>query len=95
MSLIDSLNDYCTAQQVNMNCDETKIMVFGQNPKTVTVNFRWKIGGQSLMIVGKYKYLGIWLNWNCQFNLTESVGIDFHPSHNLPSESLASPTMPI
>ena len=69
--MIDSLNDYCTAQQVNVNCDKTKIMVFGQNPKTV--NFKWKIGGQSLMIVRKYKYLGIWLNWNCKFkeHLTE------------------------
>ena len=48
-----------------MNTTKTKIIVFGQNPKHV--KYQWKINSQPFEVVGKYKYLGTWLNWNCTF----------------------------
>ena len=63
--MIDSLLCYCTKYHLEINTTKTKILVFGQNPKYV--NFQWNINSQPLEVVGKYKYLGTWLNWNCTF----------------------------
>ena len=66
-NMIDSLNNYHTTQQLNVNCDKTKIMVFSLNPKTG--NFRSKLEANlSLMIVGKYKYI-----WGLSNLITKSL----------------------
>ena len=65
-NLINSLHQYCINKHLAINSDKTKILVFGQNPKFI--KYQWSIGNQKLQIVGKFKYLGIWLSWNGKFN---------------------------
>ena len=64
-TLINSLNRYCTDNKLQVNSSKTKILVIGQNPKCV--DNHWFINNENLEIVAKYKYLGIWFNWNCNF----------------------------
>ena len=56
---------YCTDNKLQVNSSKTKILVIGQNPKCV--DNHWFINNENLEIVAKYKYLGIWFNWNCNF----------------------------
>ena len=62
---IYSLHLYCRHKYLEINSDKTKILVFGQ--KSLSVTDSLEIGPKSLEIVNKYKYLGTWLCWNCDF----------------------------
>ena len=62
---INSLHLYCWHKYLEINSDKTKILVFGQ--KSTSVTDSWEIGSKSLEIVNKYKYLGTWLCWNCDY----------------------------
>ena len=67
--LIHSLHNYCKqyVYQLEINTSKTKILVFGQNQKHI--NYQWTLPNEPtpLEIIGKFKYLGTWLNWNCTF----------------------------
>ena len=63
--LINSLCFYCRQQHLDINSNKTKILVFGQKPKLIADS--WEVNSQRLEIVTKYKYLGTWLCWKCDF----------------------------
>ncbi len=60
-SLLDSVNDWCMNWKLKINMDKTKIIHFRQK-KTKRTEFPFHIGTDTVDIIDKYKYLGIYLN---------------------------------
>ena len=66
---INSLSDWCTANGIRVNTDKTKVMVFG-TPKLIRElpTFEIKSNGTPIQQVSTYKYLGMTLDSNLNYN---------------------------
>jgi hypothetical protein len=81
-SLLDDLYHYCTKWGIRINTNKTKIMIFEKGRNS---NNRFKICNTELETVTSFKYLGIYLFKNGQWNRTQKI-ITQHASyamHNL------------
>jgi exonuclease III len=65
------ISTYCQDWGISINCKKTKIMVFTRSGRTPNVG-RFEINNQQLEIVKEYKYLGIVLTANGNFNVAQS-----------------------
>ena len=67
---INSLTHWCTTNGIKANTDKTKVMVFGSKCSLIKVpSFEIKFGDVSLQVVSSYKYLGLVLDAQLNFNL--------------------------
>ena len=64
---LDSLFDYCKMWKLSVNCDKTKILIFGG--RKLNNQYPFELNGQSLEHVSSYKYLGLVFNFNGKFNV--------------------------
>ena len=53
---LNEFNDYCNLWKLNVNFNETKVMIFGLRN---TDNFQFYIGHNAISIRDEYKYLGV------------------------------------
>ena len=67
---LDLLSDWCDVNGIRANTDKTKIMVFGtQNMQKKLPPFSFKFGNSPLHSVQSYKYLGVTLDSQLNYNL--------------------------
>ena len=67
---LDLLSDWCDVNGIRANTDKTKIMVFGtQNIQKKLPPFSFKFGNSPLHSVQSYKYLGVTLDSQLNYNL--------------------------
>ena len=67
---IDSLNVWCGANGINANTDKTKVMIFGTKCTLGKLApFELKFGTDVLQLVSSYKYLGLTLDGQLNYNL--------------------------
>ena len=66
---IDALSSWCQANDIKANTDKTKVMVFGSHKSLETLPpFEVKIDSTPLQVVTSYKYLGITLDSQLNYN---------------------------
>ena len=68
--ILDSLNCYCDEWNLTVNVQKTKIMVF-RNGGVIRANESWTFQDESIEIVNQFSYLGVNVNYNGKFNLTQ------------------------
>ncbi|XP_063446895.1 uncharacterized protein LOC134726422 [Mytilus trossulus] len=59
--MLDKLHDWCKKWRVLINTDKSKVVHFRASRKKRS-EFQFRIGGNILQIIDKYKYLGVILN---------------------------------
>lgn len=59
---LDSLGIYCNRWKLKVNITKTKVMIFSKGKKKSAIKF--KINGQNIETVDKYKYLGMLISFN-------------------------------
>jgi len=64
---LDNLEEYCTEWKLKVNCQKTKVTVFG-NSKSKRENFSFTYMGNPIEIVDSFKYLGVIFNFNGNFH---------------------------
>jgi len=64
---LNELSEYCKIWKLQVNCNKTKILVFGR--RISKANHRFTFEGEEVEIVNSYKYLGITFNYNGTFGL--------------------------
>ena len=62
---LNSLEQYCKDWKLNVNCNKTKVVVFGGRSSQAKYSFRY--GDKCVDIVTGYKYLGVYFNENASF----------------------------
>ena len=67
---VNALAQWCLSNGIQMNVDKTKVMIFG-NPKKIEQlpPFEIKVDGLPLKVVSQYKYLGITLDNQLNYNM--------------------------
>ena len=66
---MNALSDWCVLNGIRMNIDKTKIMVFGSPVKVRQLpEFEIEIEGRPLSVVTSYKYLGVTLDSQLNYN---------------------------
>ena len=69
-TVINSLSDWCSQNGIRANTDKTKVMVFGSaNCLNKVPNFEIRCDGTPLQIVNSYKYLGVTMDNQLNYNL--------------------------
>ncbi len=66
------METWCKQLRLKVNTEKTNIAHFGRKRKQRTT-FKFKFGNNSLNIVDIYKYLGVVLQENLDFKITEEV----------------------
>ena len=67
--MLDKVDEWCKNLRVSINVDKTKVMHFHQKRCKITDHI-FTIGGSSLELVNKYKYLGIVVSEHCDEAVT-------------------------
>ena len=67
--MLDKVDEWCKNWRVSINIDKTKVMHFHQKRCKITDHI-FTIGGSSLELVNKYKYLGIVVSEHCDEAVT-------------------------
>ena len=62
--LSDNFNEYCQVWKLKINFSKSKVLIFGCMNYNV---FAFSIGDQTLELVNKYKYLGLYFTKNGSF----------------------------
>jgi len=70
--MLDTLNEWCASNRLQVNTSKSNIVHFRPN-STARTGFNFKCGQADLIIVEKYKYLGLVLNEFLDFNVTAKM----------------------
>jgi hypothetical protein len=65
--LIDVVDSFCRKWRMDINLKKSEAMVANENPAGAP-DYAWYCRGKKLKVVLQYKYLGIWFNWNLDWN---------------------------
>lgn len=68
--MLNTLHDYASKWDLAINTDKTKIVVF-RNGGKIHENEKWHIHTDQVEVVDKFMYLGVLLNYNGNFNVTQ------------------------
>jgi exonuclease III len=71
-AMLNSLHTYSTEMGLTVNIDKTKVVVF-RNGGRVRDNEVWSYNNSVLDIVNIFRYLGLVLNYNGKFNVTQKA----------------------
>ena len=66
---LDAMSEYCDLWKLKINVNKTKVVVFSRGKIRNIPRFEY--GGQSVEVVFGFQYLGIYLNYNNKFNVTQ------------------------
>lgn len=70
--LLNSLHEYTERWGLKVNTSKTKIVVF-RNSWQLHSTEHWKYDNDELEIVNTFRYLGLCLNYNGKFNITQKT----------------------
>ena len=70
--MLNVVNQWCSKYRLSVNRDKTKIMHF-RKARQKRSCFQFRYGNHNIETVDKYKYLGVVLNENLNFNVTADV----------------------
>ena len=66
--LLDCVHDWCQKWKLKVNIDKTKVVHF-RNKRVKRTDYDFKMGQESVDIVDRYKYLGVYLNEHLDYNV--------------------------
>ena len=67
---LEALNLYCNEWKLNLNCNKTKVVVFGRGRQNLS-QYGFDFDGENIEVVADYKYLGLLFNYNGRFRKGE------------------------
>lgn len=69
--MMNSLQSYCDKWSITVNVKKSKVMVF--QSRKVEIRNEWKLNNNTIGIVDNFNYLGITLNFNGKYSLTQKT----------------------
>ena len=69
---LNDLYDYCNEWKLKVNTLKTKIVIF-RNRGKVQATDKWYYDGNCIEVVNSFNYLGLSLNYNGKFTVTEKL----------------------
>lgn len=70
--ILDKLHTYCAKWDIEVNVAKTKIVVF-RNGMKLPRSYSWSYNMETIEIVNSFNYLGLTLNFNGNFALTQKI----------------------
>ncbi|XP_074647723.1 uncharacterized protein LOC141903501 [Tubulanus polymorphus] len=66
-SQLDTLYAYCLENDLTVNIDKTKVLIFARSKCRIKIDTKFMFGTDEIEIVEDYLYLGVKFNWNGSF----------------------------
>jgi hypothetical protein len=66
---LNCLNTWCSKWRLDLNLKKTKVVHF-RKKQVLQTTYRFKFGKENIMIIDRYKYLGLWFEEHLDLSLT-------------------------